>query len=338
MKISDKVGIPVDLDEVDYCLHFTVMESPFNYEFDCSKFYGGASRTTILEDILLKARNKDDCIFIKAEQGSGKTAICRMVEQEMRDGLCLYANCSGNRRTISLEKQLAEGLLLEAAVFMPAVHVESELLRKLNTHDRLVILLEGVDGISGEQYSWLREMQIIAKDQGKSITFVFFYSDNEKVILEGQFSDMTTTSMELSPFTEYEVFEYLNSHMESCGNRDQTVFRRTMVKAIATESIGNISKVVALGNGALRQAFRRGVEFPSACDILVSQGASQNLEDSMPALAFMTARNTVLVGILSGSIVLALIWSLFGSGFSEEQLLVINSEALSGHDLRLEKK
>ena len=338
MKENNSTALISDFDEVDYCRFFSVLESPFNHDFDCVKFYGGANRQNVLEDVLIRIRRNDRNVFVSAGAGSGKTALCRMIEQDRLEDLCLYANCSGKARTIPLDKQIAEGLLLEATVFMPLTHIESALHRKLLAHDRVVILLEGVQGVTTEQFDWLSDMQDKAEANGKAITVVFLYSPKEQQTLKEFGIEENNSCIKLEPLIEYEVYEYLNDHMRKCGHDSIGVFTRATAKAIYTDSEGQFSHIVELANGTLRRSYRRSINVPAVYDVPVTRDAEQSIDWPLHGAALLTVRNTVIVGTISGAAVLVLIWSLFGveqqpfrdaMNSSEQNLLVVSSDQQS---------
>lgn len=312
MKENNSTTAINEFDEVDYCRFYSVMQSPFNCDFDFVEFYGGANRQNVLEDVLIRIRRNDRYVFVNAEAGSGKTALCRMIEQDRLDDLCLYANCSGKSRTIPLEKQIAEGLLLEGSVFTPLTHIESALHEKLTAHDRVVILLEGVQGISTEQFQWLAGMQDKVALDDKTITVVFLYSQKEEQSLKELGIVDKRSPIKLDSLTEYEVFEYLNDHMRTCGHAGVGVFTRATAKAIYQDTDGHFSDIVKLANGTLRRAYRRSVSIPAVYDVPLTRDAEQSHDWPPHGSALLTARNTVIVGSISGAAVLVLIWSLFG--------------------------
>ncbi|MCB1754751.1 MAG: ATP-binding protein [Gammaproteobacteria bacterium] len=327
MKAIDLQSCVSEFDEVDYCRFYALMESPFGHEFDVSKFYRGANRISVLEDILLQIRNDDPFVFVRAEPGSGKTAICRMTEHDLQQGLCLYANCSGRARTVSLEKQLAEGLLIDVRAFVPVTHLERAIVHKLETHERLIILLEGIRGIAAEQFDWLRELQTIVRDKGKNLTLVFLYSDYEQSLLEQNGFDTSRRPIHIESLTDYEVYEYLNDHMRLCGHGGLPAFTRETAKTIAGDSAGNFRKLVELANGTLRRAYRRNAEIPAVYDVPVTQDAVQlSQSPAGGAAALLTARNSLLVGAISGGLVLALIWTMFGNVGSSQDLVSVNNQ------------
>ncbi len=335
MKENNSTVMLNEFDEVDYCRFFSVMESPFNHDFDFSKFYSGANRQNELEDVLIRIRRNDRNVFVSAEAGSGKTAICRMIERDRLDDLCLYANCSGKARTIPLEKQIAEGLLLDSTVFMPITHIESALHRKLLAHDRVVVLLEGVQGVSAEQLAWLSDMQDRAESNDKSISVVFLYSKSEEEALKVLGIKEDRSPIKLDSLTEYEVYEYLNDHMRKCGHDSLGVFTRATAKVIFKDSEGHFSNIVELANGTLRRAYRRSVDIPAVYDIPVTRDAEQAVDWPFHGSALLTARNTVIVGTISGAAMLALIWGLFGveqqslrgvMKSAEDALLIVSSD------------
>ncbi len=313
MSINEQITDASDFDEVEYCRFYSVLESPFGHDFDCSKFYSGANRISVLEDVIIQIQKDKPMIFVRAEAGSGKTALCRMIESKLTASLCLYVNNSGRSRTLSMERQLAEGLLLDAQVFMPITHVESAIVDKLSTHERVVILLEGVAFLSDDDVEWLRLLQSKAEEFGSSIVLVFFYSNDELENLGCKVAGEIQNVISLVNLNEYEVYEYLNDHMVNCGQSQLAVFSRETSSIIAKESKGNFAEVVSLSNNTLRRAFRRGNVYPSEYDVPVTRDAGGQTENHERGAALLTARNTMLVGTISGGVMLALIWSMFGS-------------------------
>ncbi len=58
------VAVSESFDEVEYCSHFKLLQSPFSNEFDASKFYGGGTRSSVLEDLMIKIQLGNASVFI----------------------------------------------------------------------------------------------------------------------------------------------------------------------------------------------------------------------------------------------------------------------------------
>ena len=56
---------------------------PFQEDVDVCNFYGGGQRSEILGEILSGVRRGVPVIILSGEGGSGKTMICRMLEQRL---------------------------------------------------------------------------------------------------------------------------------------------------------------------------------------------------------------------------------------------------------------
>ncbi len=298
-----------DID-VNYCSHFRLLQPPFIFGFDSSKFYGGANRTSVLEDIVIKIQRDDACIYLEAEAGSGKTAICRMIERELDDTTCLYVNCA-EKNSVPFEKQMAQGLLLDTSSFLPLEQLENALLEKLEDQTHLVVMCEGITGLSSEQFSWMARVQDKFQLKDKYIGFLFLYSTAEKALLPEHKFSQKNSPLHLLPLTEYETYEFLNLHMYLCGAKDITLFPRDIAVAIANESGGNFSKIADLANKTLRSSYKRGGSMPTVKDLpFVSKTTKNNVNFGF---ALETILNTMIVGTIAGSAALLLMWSFLGS-------------------------
>ncbi len=313
MNTDDLLNIACDFDEVDYCRFFSLLESPFCQQFDCSKFYQGANRISAVEDILLRIEADEPFVYVKSEPGQGKTALCRMVEQQLAEGLCLYANCSGRTHRFSVEKQLSGGLLLDADTTSDALQIEEAISGLLKLHGRLVILLEGIVCINSEQLAWLCKLSSIAQDLNKPLSIVFFFSQSEQEVLQASGFNTEYRQIELDNLTEYEVYEYLNNHMQLCGHDRSESFPRKTSQIMAAGSMGNFAKLVTMADSTLRHSYRRREKIPSIGDVpvVINQNPSPKKESRGDAV--LTAKDTVLMGALSGCIILVFFWGIFGS-------------------------
>ena len=57
---------------------------PFQDTIDTATFYGGGARRAIVEDIKAALTDEVQLLTLTGTDGSGKTMICRVVEQELQ--------------------------------------------------------------------------------------------------------------------------------------------------------------------------------------------------------------------------------------------------------------
>lgn len=311
-------------EEAAYCRFFGLLEMPFETDFDTGKFYQGANRISVLEDVMLQIRADRPVVWVSGARGSGRTTLCRMLEQSLNDSLCFFTNFSSGKGYQSLQQQLDSALS-----YLPGSasgDLAGRILALRHGARRIVVFVEGVSSLSAEEFGFLSELQSQADDLGAVVTLVFLYEKLEEQILEANQLAPNHRKTTLVSLSEYEVYEYLNDHLYQCGHRGEPVFRRSTSRLIASDTQGNFSKLSHLATLALRRAWRRNAAQPLAMDVPLT-------EDTMPALtqvrpsegAWSTLRSAVVVGAISGALMLAVIWGVFGQSAVEKDLLVINS-------------
>ncbi|HBR99038.1 MAG TPA: hypothetical protein DD979_16915 [Gammaproteobacteria bacterium] len=310
MSVQEQIE-SAEFSEVEYCRFFSLLESPFGTDFDCSKFYPGGNRQNVLDDVLIRIFKRAPFVFVRGEPGAGKTALCRMVAHTLSDQLCLYANNSGRSRAISLEKQLAEGLLLSAPVSPAMDRIEDALLEQVALRGQVVIMLEGLRCLSAEHFQWLTKLQHDAAQAGGCITLVFLYGKDELDALAHELAGHMQGVLVLDSLTEYETFEFLNDHLRACGHPQADVFSRDTASLIARDAGGVLFHIVSLANATLRRAFRRNAHQPQTLDVPVTRPLDTD-ERTQRSATLSTARSTLVLGVIGGGIMMMLIWSLLG--------------------------
>jgi type II secretory pathway predicted ATPase ExeA len=331
MKINQQLNPMKTIDDVDYCRTFSLLQTPFVAEFDQSKFYQGASRAAILDDILINIRKQSACLLVKANKGAGKTAMCKMIQHELDDSACLYVNCSTQFPSASIEQQLANGLLLGNALDIEHSALEQALLQCLNYNKRLVIFIEGDAQLTAAQVNWFETIKVLTEKKGKTFSLVLFSEEanynSTNTCLKQSF---LVQGFELLALEQYEVYEYLYDHLNRCGHTTGLLFSRQLSRIIAKESLGNFKKLTQLATTSLENAYKKGFHYPERQDVPRLKNSSFKtflpIEDNA---AFLTARNSLLVGLASGCLMLALFWSVFAKNEQieiEPDVLVLSSE------------
>lgn len=313
-------------EEAAYCRFFGLLEMPFETDFDTGKFYQGANRISVLEDVMLQIRADRPVVWVSGARGSGRTTLCRMLEQSLSDSLCFFTNFSRARAYQPLQQQLETALSC-----LPGgggADLASRLLAMRQGARRLVFFVEGVSSLTREEFRWLSDLQNDAEKLGAVITLVFLFEKLEEQILQDNQLAPNHRKATLVSLSEYEVYEYLNDHLYQCGHRGEPVFRRSTSRLIASDTQGNFGKLTRLSTLALRRAWRRHAAQPLAMDVPLT-------EDTMPAItpvasdsgAWSTFRSAIMVGAISGALMLAMIWGVFGQNAADKELLVVNETA-----------
>ncbi|MDO6461321.1 ATP-binding protein [Granulosicoccaceae sp. 1_MG-2023] len=313
-----------DTDQAAYCRFFGLLEMPFETDFDMGKFYQGANRISVFEDVLLQIRADRPVVWVSGARGSGRTTLCRKLEQALTDSLCFFTNFSRGCSHQPLQQQLESALSC-----IPNSGPQALDERLLNSHGharRIVIFVEGVSSLSADEFSWLAGLQADAESRGIVIALVFLYEKLEEQILIDNRLAPNHRKTTLVSLSEYEVYEYLNDHLYQCGHRGEPLFRRSTSRLIAKDTQGNFAALTHLAKLTLRRAWRRRAACPLAMDVPLTEDSLSALVQARPeshSSDRATFRSALVVGAVSGALMLALIWGMFGNTTGND-LLVVN--------------
>ena len=240
--------------------------SPFSEPAEGKPFFPGGGRQAVLDEMARTLTGGVPIVTLAGEEGSGKTAICRLLKQAMTSG---YATVLFPRTVESFDEVLRASVqeLGFASDTLPAdtSGLLQVIVSHLHTHDlRLLLIIDEAERIYLATLERVRKLLDLANQSGVFVQMVLSGTTelhhNFKNLALCNFQQAEERHFSLSPLTEDETYAYLSSMMGEEGEYTRSIFTRERASAIFSTSHGNLGLINGLADEALK---RPDTDFPS---------------------------------------------------------------------------
>ncbi|MBI3187989.1 MAG: AAA family ATPase, partial [Gammaproteobacteria bacterium] len=292
-----------------YLEHFGLSRPPFKITPDTTLFYTGSKRGAALEALKYAIISGEGIIKVVGEVGSGKTMLCRMLEQELpaHVEVVYIANPSlapeNILHVVAFELKLPINNDTSRLTVMQLLH---EYLLQKHAHNRqVVVFVEEAQGMPIETLEEIRLLSNLETSDHKLLQMVLFGQPELDEKLRNpsirQLKERITHSFYLDPFPRSEIYQYLNFRMRAVGYRGPDIFSQTVANNIEKKSQGLTRRINILADKALLAAFSEGGHGIAVKHINIAARDS----DFGQAHAYLTP--TLRKSMLAGAIVLLVI-------------------------------
>ncbi len=250
-----------------YKHYFNLEREPFRITPDIQSFFTGGDRGAILRAIIYAIANGDPIIKLIGEVGSGKTMLCRMLEQYLPQNVDI-AYIANPRltpdnilQTIAFEldlpispqdynnRVLMLGVLQQ---FLVSAHMEGR---------QVVILVEEAQSIPIETLEEIRLLSNLETSQHKLLQIVLFGQPELDVILQTnsirQISERIINSFYLPPLSKNDTADYIRYRLHAAGHRGGNILSASATKLIYRFSQGLLRRINILTDKALLAAWQK---------------------------------------------------------------------------------
>lgn len=246
-----------------YLQHFGLHTHPFRNTPDSRFFFPGAKRGEILDALVYAIQNGEGIIKVVGEVGSGKTMLCRMLEERLPDSVVMVylANPSippdqvVHAIAVELRIQFAPGL--DRIQVMQAV--QAFLLEKHANNQRVVVFVEEAQGMPLATLEEIRLLSNLETKHSKLLQIVLFgqpeLNDNLEEKGIRQLKERISFSFELAPISGHEIQQYLDFRMRVAGYHGPSLFHPRTVRRIARISMGLTRRINLLADKAMLVAY-----------------------------------------------------------------------------------
>ncbi len=323
-----------------YHEHFGLSRPPFKITPDTTLFYSGADRGSVLDALNYVVLSGEGITKVIGEVGSGKTMLCRMLEEKLPDDrvVTVYiANPSISPENILNVIAFEAGLVEEPASKLESMQLLQQwLLEKYTENKKTVILIEEAQGMPLATLEEIRLLSNLETDQDKLLQIVLFgqpeldenLSDNSI----RQLRERITHNFYLSPLSGNQIRDYLNFRVRSAGYHGPDLFDDKITRLITQHSKGLIRRINILADKILLAAYADGTTQ------LTIEHANKAAKDSVfskqsrwwawPASLGWSGRPvwiSGLVGLAFGLVLASLVWLL--SPGSQQELAQASEQA-----------
>ena len=225
-------------------------------------FFAGAGRGEILADILKNLAHDATILIITGDEGSGKTTLCRLVEQQLPANhipIVFPATLESFEEVIRLIGRrlgIDTGELTKAKI--PDLLVEiRRILRQDNT--RLVLFFDQAEQIFLATLERIRKMLDFLNEEGDTGQFVFagqsLLLNNLRQLRIVSFREAVEKEYVLSPLSLADTAAFLKGAFEKdAKNETGASVPKDVVAGVHAEAGGNLAKTVALAQQARQKS------------------------------------------------------------------------------------
>ena len=246
-----------------YNEHFGLDRSPFRITPDTKLFYPGGHRGEILEALIYAVTSGEGIVKVVGEVGSGKTMLCRMLEERLPDrvDIVYLANPSlspeDTLHAIALEMKLNVDSTANRLQVMHAL--QERLLEKHADNRQVVVFVEEAQSMPIATLEEIRLLSNLETNRDKLLQIVLFgqpeLDENLSQSEIRQLNERITHSFYLQAFTPEQMREYVNFRMRAVGYRGPDIFRGGAYRRMAKASEGLTRRINILADKALLAAF-----------------------------------------------------------------------------------
>jgi len=248
-----------------YLEYFSLDRHPFRMTPDPSLFFPGGQdgRGVILNALIYGIQSGEGILKVVGEVGSGKTMLCRMLEEELPDHveIVYIANPSLSAReilyAIAIELKLEVNSSTER---LKVLHmIQDYLLSKHAEGGTVVVFVEEAQSMPLETLEEIRLLNNLETHQHKLMQIVLFgQPELDKILAQKnirQLRERITHSFRLEPLSAEATSEYIRYRLNAAGSPRDGIFSPRAEKMIAKASSGLTRRINILADKSLLAAY-----------------------------------------------------------------------------------
>ncbi|MDO8908513.1 MAG: AAA family ATPase [Pseudohongiella sp.] len=248
-----------------YLEYYSLERPPFRITPDPALFFTGGAhgRGVVLEALLYAIQSGEGILKVVGEVGSGKTMLCRMLEQRLPDTVEVVYLAN---------PKLTPHDILYAVAFELKLNVDQEtprlvLMQKLQSHlleqhaanRSVLVIIEEAQSMPLDTLEEIRLFSNLETHQHKLMQIILFGQPELDKNLQDknirQLRERITHSFYLSPLTADEVSDYLRHRLQAAGCPAPQIFSKAAEKLIAKASGGLTRRINILADKAMLAAY-----------------------------------------------------------------------------------
>jgi type II secretory pathway predicted ATPase ExeA len=242
---------------------FGLNQPPFRITPDTNLFFPGGNRGAVLEAMVYAIQNGEGIIKVVGEVGSGKTMLCRMLEQELPKRIEIVYLANPRLPPENILHAIAFELKLPVQPSTPRLQVlnvlQEYLLKRHSENGQIVVFVEEAQGMPIATLEEIRLLSNLETRQNKLLQIALFGQPelDERIARPEirQLKERITYSFHLGPFGWADIREYLNVRLRACGYRRGELFTPGAVRTIGWYSRGLVRRINILADKSLLAAY-----------------------------------------------------------------------------------
>lgn len=246
-----------------YKNYFGLHRSPFKITPDTRLFFPGANRGAVLQALVYAVTNGEGITKVVGEVGSGKTMLCRMLEDSLPDGVEIVYLANPSLTPDNLLHAIGFEMGLDVEPDDPQLKVmhkiQDYLVEQHARGRRVVMFVEEAQSMPIDTLEEMRLLSNLETKEDKLLQIVLFgqpeLDENLSQQHIRQLKERITYSFNLAPLEEYEVRDYINTRMRTSGYQGMDLLNQKAIKMIWKESGGLLRRINILADKACLAAF-----------------------------------------------------------------------------------
>lgn len=327
-----------------YLEYYSLERPPFRITPDPSLFFtGGANgRGVVLEALLYAVKSGEGILKVVGEVGSGKTMLCRMLEDRLPESVEIVYLANPNLSphdilyAIAFELKLATDHSTQRLVLMQ--QLQEYLLKQHSLNRTVLVIVEEAQSMPLETLEEIRLFSNLETHQHKLMQIVLFGQPELDKNLEQksirQLRERITHSFYLGPLGADETSDYIRFRLQAAGSPCPQVFSTAAEKLIAKASGGLTRRINILADKSLLAAYAESAtaQRPRSIDnqlqpTVLPRHVRAAINDSgYPSGNFLTWPRLATAGGVLVVLGAVLIW-VFGQSQADEVGLMSNPSA-----------
>ena len=243
--------------------YFGLNRPPFKITPDTSLFFGGGKRGDILGALVYAVHRGEGIVKVVGEVGSGKTMLCRMLQQELPKSveIIYIANPSVSAEDILfvMAHELELPVSKEASKHEVMHMLQDYLVQRHMENKQVVLFIEEAQGMPLETLEEIRLLSNLETDQNKLLQIILFGQPelDENLSLKSirQLRERITHTFQLLPLSKSEIHQYLNFRMREVGYTGPELISLDVAKKIQLYSGGLLRRINIIADKILLSAF-----------------------------------------------------------------------------------
>jgi len=246
-----------------YYEYFGLNYPPFKITPDTRLFYAGGNRKLVLEALVYAIKSGEGIIKVVGEVGSGKTMLCRMLEEKLPQSIEIVYIINPRLppemilHAIALEMRLSITPQSNRLQVMHTLH--TRLLEKQVHNQQVIVFIEEAQGMPQETLEEIRLLSNLETTRRKLLQIVLFGQPELDVQLSmiqmRQLKERITHSFYLEPLTQNLMQDYLHFRLHAVGYRGPPIFYPAAIRLLTKVSKGLMRRINILADKALLAAF-----------------------------------------------------------------------------------
>jgi type II secretory pathway predicted ATPase ExeA len=287
-----------------YLEHFGLTQPPFKITPNTAFFFPGGNRGSILDALVYAITQGEGIVKVTGEVGSGKTMLCRMLEDNMPETVETVYLANPSVEPGEILHAIAFELHIDLPHDTPRLQVmqalQDYLLKRHQEGKQVVLFVEEAQAMPLATLEEIRLLSNLETQHHKLLQIVLFGQPELDEHLADpairQLRERVVHSFHLDPLNSADIRAYLNFRMRQAGYKGPDAFAPPAVREIARASLGLTRRINIIADKALLVAYTERTHNVTAKHVLAAAKDSDFIDFAFPERRAPWRRGALLAG------------------------------------------